>query len=106
MEISVAVPNNLTDVSNGKFAGKTDLGDGYTRWDWDVHYPINNYNVSLNIGALRHFSDKYDDLTARFLRAARGSRKSQKAVFAGAGNAQGLRALFRADTRSKKTATS
>src|SRR5207249_1455527 len=32
MQISVAVPNGLTDVSNGKFVGKTDLGDGYTRW--------------------------------------------------------------------------
>jgi aminopeptidase N len=45
MEISIAVPSNLTDVSNGKFVGKTDLGDGYTRWDWLVHYPINNYDV-------------------------------------------------------------
>ena len=42
MRISVAVPNGLVDVSNGKFAGKTDLGDGYTRWDWHVQYPINN----------------------------------------------------------------
>ena len=50
MELSVAIPNDLVDVSNGKFAGKTDLGDGYTRWDWQIHYPINNYNVSLNIG--------------------------------------------------------
>src|SRR5689334_3036212 len=29
MDISVAVPNELVDVSNGKFVGKTDLGDGY-----------------------------------------------------------------------------
>ncbi len=36
MDISVAVPNGLTDVSNGRFMGKTDLGDGYTRWDWHV----------------------------------------------------------------------
>jgi aminopeptidase N len=36
MDISVAVPNGLTDVSNGKFVGKTDLGDGNTRWDWHV----------------------------------------------------------------------
>jgi aminopeptidase N len=50
MEISVAVPNGLMDVSNGRFVGKADLGDGYTRWDWQVHYPINNYDVSLNIG--------------------------------------------------------
>jgi aminopeptidase N len=62
MKISVAVPNGLMDVSNGKFAGKKDLGDGYTRWDWIVHYPINNYDVALNIGNYVHFSDKFGDL--------------------------------------------
>jgi len=66
MEISVAIPNDLVDVSNGRFMGKTDLGDGYTRWDWMVHYPINNYDVSLNIGNYRHFSDKLGDLTLDF----------------------------------------
>ncbi len=66
MEISVAVPNNLVDVSNGRFLAKTDLGDGYTRWDWMVHYPINNYDVSLNIGNYQHFSDKLGDLTLDF----------------------------------------
>src|SRR5688572_1887464 len=50
MDISIAIPNDLVDVSNGKFMGITDLKDGYTRWDWRVHYPINNYNVSVNIG--------------------------------------------------------
>jgi aminopeptidase N len=62
MKISVAVPNGLMDVSNGKFAGKKNLGDGYTRWDWTVHYPINNYDVALNIGNYVHFSDKFGDL--------------------------------------------
>jgi aminopeptidase N len=62
MEISVAIPNGLVDVSNGKFMGKTDLGDGYTRWDWLVHYPINNYDVSLNIGNYEHFSDRYGNV--------------------------------------------
>jgi aminopeptidase N len=57
MKLSVAIPSDLVDVSNGKFLGKTDLGDGYTRWDWQVHYPINSYNVSLNIGDYVHFSD-------------------------------------------------
>ena len=66
MRISVAIPSNLTDVSNGRFLGKTDLGDGYTRWDWEVHYPINNYNVSMNIGNYVHFSDRLDDLTLDF----------------------------------------
>jgi aminopeptidase N len=66
MNIRVAVPNNLTDVSNGKFLGKTDLGDGYTRWDWLVQYPINNYNVSLNIGNYVHWSDRLGDLSLDF----------------------------------------
>jgi len=66
MEISVAVPNGLMDVSNGRFVGKTDLGDGYTRWDWMVHYPINNYDVSLNIGKYEHFDDKLGDVTLDF----------------------------------------
>jgi aminopeptidase N len=66
MEISVEVPNDLVDVSNGRFMGKTDLGDGYTRWDWMVHYPINNYDVALNIGNYQHFADKPGDLTLDF----------------------------------------
>lgn len=66
MDISVAIPNGLVDVSNGKFVGKTDLGDGYTRWDWRVHYPINNYDVSLNIGNYVHFSDQLGELPLDF----------------------------------------
>ena len=63
MDLSVEVPNPLVDVSNGRFMGKTDLGDGYTRWDWRIHYPINSYNVSLNIGTYEHFGEKKGDLT-------------------------------------------
>ena len=66
MEISVAIPNDLVDVSNGKFVGTTDLGDGYTRWDWLVQYPINSYDVSLNIGNYTHFSDRLGDLPLDF----------------------------------------
>jgi aminopeptidase N len=66
MQLHVAVPNALTDVSNGRFVGKKELGDGYTRYDWNVSYPINNYNVSLNIGAYEHFADQLGDLTLDF----------------------------------------
>jgi aminopeptidase N len=66
MDISVAIPSNLVDVSNGHFVRKTDLGDGYTRWDWHVSYPINNYDVSLNIGAYVHWSDKLGTLPLDF----------------------------------------
>jgi aminopeptidase N len=66
MQISVSIPNDLVDVSNGKFVGKTDLGDGYTRWDWLVQYPINNYDVSMNIGKYEHFADRLGDLPLDF----------------------------------------
>ena len=96
MEISVAIPNDLVDVSNGKFVAKTDLGDGYTRWDWHVHYPINNYDVSLNIGNYVHFDDRLGDLTLDFYVAARQDLDKAKTQFAQAkGDDRGLPALLR-----------
>jgi aminopeptidase N len=55
MEMDIAVPNGLMDVSNGRFVASRDLGDGYTEWQWRVHYPINNYDVALNIGEYQHW---------------------------------------------------
>lgn len=63
MDISVEAPSDLVEVSGGRFQGKTDLHDGFTRWDWKVQYPINNYDVSLNIGTYTHFSDNYQGLS-------------------------------------------
>ncbi|MFA5911576.1 MAG: M1 family metallopeptidase [Vicinamibacterales bacterium] len=81
MDIHVAVPNGLIDVSNGKFMGKTDLGDGYTRWDWRVHYPINSYNVSLNIGEYVQFSEKLGDMPLDYF-VLPGSLEKAKKQFA------------------------
>ena len=78
MDISVAVPNDLSDISNGKFIGKTDLGDGYTRWDWRVQYPINNYCVSLNIGNYEHFADQLGDLPLDFYALPEDLDKAKK----------------------------
>ncbi len=66
MRLSVSIPSDLVDVSNGKFLGRTDLGDGYTRWDWFIQYPINNYCVSLNIGNYTHFSHRLGGQTLDF----------------------------------------
>lgn len=57
--IKVAVPNGLTNVSNGKLTGSTDLKNGYTRWDWEVKNPINNYDITVNIADYEHFHDEY-----------------------------------------------
>lgn len=60
--IKIAVPDGLTNVSNGRFVGKENLNNGYTRWDWEVKNPINTYDITVNIGDYVHFSDKLDDL--------------------------------------------
>ena len=59
MLISISVPNGLTNVSNGRFRGSEDLGDGYTRFNWFVSNPINNYNVAANIGDYVHLTDTF-----------------------------------------------
>jgi aminopeptidase N len=63
MDISVEAPSDLVEVSGGRFQSKQDLHDGYTRWNWKVQYPINNYDVSLNVGKYVHFSDSYGNLS-------------------------------------------
>ncbi len=94
MKISVSIPNDLVDVSNGKFMGKTDLGDGYTRWDWLVHYPINNYDVSLNIGKYEHFSDKLGDLPLDFYALPEDLDKAKKQFAQAKGMLQAFQHYF------------
>jgi aminopeptidase N len=94
MEISVSIPNDLVDVSNGKFMGKTDLGDGYTRWDWLVHYPINNYDVSLNIGKYEHFSDKLGDLPLDYYALPEDLDKAKKQFAQAKGMLQAFQHYF------------
>jgi len=60
MLISISVPTGLKDVSNGRLRKVTELGDGYTRFDWFVANPINNYDVAANIGDYTEFTDTYD----------------------------------------------
>jgi hypothetical protein len=62
MDISVAVPNALMDVSNGSSKGRPILATVTLAGDWHVHYPISNYDVSMNIGNYVHFSDQFGDL--------------------------------------------
>jgi len=78
MEISVAIPNGLVDASNGKFMGTRDLGDGYTQWNWFVHYPINNYDVSLNIGNYQHWSDRFGNVPMDFYALPEDLDKAKK----------------------------
>jgi aminopeptidase N len=63
MTLSVTVPSELVNVSNGRFLGAEELGDGTTTSRWEINYPINNYSVSVNIGHYTHFADTLGSLT-------------------------------------------
>ena len=64
--IKVAVPNGLMNVSNGRFKGKEDLKNGYTRWDWEVVNPINTYSITVNIADYVSFHDNLNGLDLDF----------------------------------------
>jgi aminopeptidase N len=57
--ISISVPDGLKDVSNGRLRKVTKLKDGYTRFDWFVANPINNYDIEANIGDYVHYDGIY-----------------------------------------------
>ncbi|MGB3800608.1 MAG: M1 family metallopeptidase [Lewinella sp.] len=60
MLISITVPERLFAASNGELREEVELEDERKmRYDWFVSYPINNYNISVNIGHYEHFSDTY-----------------------------------------------
>ena len=59
MRISVTVPSDLMDVSNGRLESIEDHGTTKT-YNWFVNNPINNYGVNVNIGNYTHFSEIFD----------------------------------------------
>ena len=59
MAISVRVPSNLMDISNGRLRKVENHSDETTTYHWFVNNPINNYGVNVNIGDYVHFSEKY-----------------------------------------------
>ncbi len=59
MLISVNVPANLVNVSNGRLR-KVDTRNNNTKtWHWFVSNPISNYVVNINIGNYVSFSDVF-----------------------------------------------
>ena len=60
MLISVNVPKNLTNVSNGRLRKVTEHKNNTKTFDWFVTNPINNYGVNINIGDYVSFSEIYN----------------------------------------------
>ena len=76
--IKVAVPNGLMNVSNGRFLGSQDLKNGYTRWDWEVKNPINNYDITVNIADYVHIHDNHKGLDLDYYVLRENEAKAKK----------------------------
>ena len=80
--ISISVPNEIMNVSNGRLVGTTDLKNGYTKYDWKVVNPINNYGIAVNAANYFHFSDNYiglnGDLTLDYYVLPENEAKARK----------------------------
>jgi aminopeptidase N len=59
MQIACEVPSQLMCVANGNLRQNIALPDKFNRYVWFVSYPINSYNVTLNIAQYEHFKDIY-----------------------------------------------
>ena len=57
MLISVTVPENLMNVSNGRLRSVITNNDKTKTFNWFVSNPINNYGVNVNIADYAHFSE-------------------------------------------------
>ncbi|MFY8187895.1 MAG: M1 family metallopeptidase [Flavobacterium sp.] len=76
--LQIAVPNGLMNVSNGRFLGSKPLENNYTRWDWEVKMPINNYNITLNIADYVMIADTVSNLDVRYYVLRDNEAKARK----------------------------
>jgi aminopeptidase N len=60
MLISVNVPGDLMDVSNGRLRSMIKEKNKTRTYNWFVANPINNYGVNINIADYAHFSETYN----------------------------------------------
>ncbi|HYG39869.1 MAG TPA: M1 family metallopeptidase [Cytophagales bacterium] len=81
MLISTTVPKGLINVSNGRLRKRVEVDDQWTRFDWFVSYPINNYNVTINIANYAHWRDYHingDTLTLDYYVLPANIEKARK----------------------------
>jgi len=59
MRMRITVPQSLQAICNGKLEKDEPQDNGVHTQTWFISYPINNYNVTLNIGNYAHFGEIY-----------------------------------------------
>ena len=62
VRLSVTVPLNMVDASNGRLQGEQTVGTK-KMYTWEVKAPINIYDVTMNVGQYIHFGDVYSGLS-------------------------------------------
>ena len=83
MRISVEVPQELIDVSNGRLEGIDHNRKKKTKtYHWKVLSPINNYGVNLNIGNYTQWTEVYEgeggDLDITYWALKQDEQKARK----------------------------
>lgn len=61
-DITLIVPKDLTGVSNGKLIDEKSVDSAYKAFHWRVVNPINNYNISINVGRYVNFKDTFSGI--------------------------------------------
>lgn len=59
VQVHVTVPDTLMCISNGRLRSVTKQEDHTSTWTWFTSNPINNYNVTMNIGKYAHITDTF-----------------------------------------------
>ena len=61
-DITLIVPRNLTGVSNGKLIDEKIVDSAFKAFHWRVVNPINNYNISINVGLYVNLKDTFSGI--------------------------------------------
>ena len=59
VRMAFTVPSNLMSVGNGRLRSVIDKEDNKTTYEWFVNNPINNYNISVQIGNYTTVQDTF-----------------------------------------------
>jgi hypothetical protein len=80
--LTVTVPSNLINVSNGQLKWKKESGN-FSTYQWKVSYPILNYNIALNAGNYVHWKETYQGQSGFTLSyySLKGNEKEAREAF-------------------------
>lgn len=65
MSIAITIPDSLKNISNGRLQGVNKHKNGTATWIYKVNNPINNYDVTMNIGNYVTVKDSFAGLKGK-----------------------------------------